>query len=323
MIDRRLKMALAAILLVWAIAGIAQATTDVPIVGVLRLTSPTQHDPSMDAIRGELLKLGYVEGKNVRFEQRFANLRAERLPKLAEELVQLRASVLVAVNEVSLKAAMQATSTIPIVVVAYDHDPVAAGLIDRMTRPGGNVTGIFSRQLELTGKRLELLKETIPDLSRVAVLRPTTRPLPADLQHAAKQLGLQLQIVDLKGPKDFEKAIARADKKNQAALLLFSPMLSDYRIRIATLAIEARLPVMSQADEFVVAGALMSYAPDRTEVASRVAYFIDRLLHNAAPSDLPVEEAAKFKLTINLKTAKALGVTIPQSIMLRADEVIQ
>jgi ABC-type uncharacterized transport system substrate-binding protein len=292
MMGRLRRIAFVLMLLVWSTIAFAQDTGDVPVIGVLRASSATQHDPAMEAIRAELHKLGYTEGQNIRIEQRFTNRRSERLPQLANELVGMKVKVIVAVNEASLRAAMQATSTIPIIVVAYDHDPVASGLIASTNRPGGNVTGIFSRQVELGGKRLELLKEAV-------------------------------RLVELKSPKEFEGAIKFAAKNAHAAILLFSPMIFDYRIKLAGLAAEVRLPTMTQAREFVVAGALMSYAPNRTEVAARTAYFIDRLLRGAAPGDLPVEEAATFKLTLNLKTAKTLGIEIPQSILLRTDEVIK
>ena len=323
MIKRLCVCALAFIVLVSSGMAAAQATNPVPVIGVLRASSATQHDPAMDAIRTELRAMGYVEGQSIKIEQRFANRRAERLPQLANDLVRMKVKVLIAVNEASLRAAMQATSTIPIIVIAYDHDPVAAGLIDSMTRPSGNVTGIFSRQVELGGKRLELLKEMVPGLSRVAVLHDPVSRATDGLAPAGKQLGLQLRFVELKNPKGFEGAIKLAARNLRAAMLLFSPMIFEYRIRLASLAAEARLPTMTQAREFVLAGALMSYAPDRTEVAARTAYFIDRILRGATPSDLPVEEAATFKLTVNLKTAKAVGITIPQSILLRADEVIR
>jgi len=311
------------ILLGWAFGASAQETGDVPVIGVLRTISATQHDPAMDEIRAELRAKGYTQGVNIRMEQRFANRRVDRLPQLADELVRMNVKAIIAVSEASLRAAMQATRTIPIVVIAYDHDPVASGLIDNMTRPGGNVTGIFSRQVELGGKRLELLKETVPGLSRVAVLHdPGSREMD-ELKAAGKQLGLQLRPIELKNPKEFEGAMKLAAKSSQAAILLYSPMFFEYRIRLALLATEARLPTMTQAPELVVAGVLMSYAPNRTEVARRTAYFIDRLLRGAMPADLPVEESTTFKLTLNLKTAKALGLTIPQSVLLRADEVIR
>ena len=323
MIDRLRMLALALVLLPWPASVHAQETGAVPIIGVLRASSATQHDPAMEAIRTELHALGYTEGRNISIEQRFANRRVERLPQLADELVQLKTRVIVAVNEATLRAAKQATSTIPMIVIAYDHDPVALGLIDSNTRPGGNVTGIFSRQVELVGKRLELLKETVPGLSRVAILRDPTSELPADLEVAGKQLGLQLPRVRMASPPEFEGAMKQAGSSGQAAVLLYSPMMFDYRVRIAELATEARLPLMTQTSEFVQAGALMSYAPDRNEVAGRAAYFIDRPLRGATPADLPVEEATRFKLSINMKTAKALGITIPQSILLHAEEVIR
>ncbi|HKQ25604.1 MAG TPA: ABC transporter substrate-binding protein [Burkholderiales bacterium] len=323
MIVRLRILAMAMITLAGAVSAYAQETGAVPVIGVLRTSSAMQYDPSMEAIRTELRAMGYTEGQNIRIEQRFANRRVEQLPKLANELVRMKVKLIVAVNEASLRAAKQATSTVPIIVVAYDHDPVASGLIDSMTRPGGNVTGIFSRQVELGGKRLELLKEMVPGLTRVAVVHDPARRAIDKLEAAAKPLGLQLRLVELKNPKGFEESMKRAAKTAQAAMLLYSPMIYEYRIRLITLATEARLPTMTQSREFVMAGALMSYAPDRTEVAGRVAYFIDRLLRGATPSELPVEEAATFKLTVNLKTAKALGIAIPQSILLRADEVIR
>lgn len=323
MISRLRMLAIALILPASPAMMHAQETGAVPVIGVLRASSATQHDPAMEAIRAELRAMGYTEGQNIRIEQRFANRIVERLPQLANELVRMKVKVLIAVNKASLLAAKKATNTIPIIVIAYDHDPVASGLVDSMNRPSGNVTGIFSRQVELGGKRLELLKETVPGLTRVAVLHDPASRATEGLEVAGKHLGLQLRFIDLKSPKAFEGAIKLAAKNAQAAVLLFSPMIFDYRIRLSSLAAQTRLPIMTQAREFVMAGALMSYAPDRTEVAARTAYFIDRLLRGATPSDLPVEEAAIFKLTVNLKTAKALGIEIPQSIVLRADEVIR
>jgi len=323
MIDRLSILAMVLIVSMEPVRVCAQDTGTVPVIGVLRASSATQHDPAMEAIRTELGAMGYVEGQNIRIEQRFANRHTELLPQLADELVRMKVKVLIAVNEASLRAAMKASSTIPIIVIAYDHDPVASGLIGSTNRPGGNVTGIFSRQVELGGKRLELLKEAVPGLSKVAVLHDPASPVSDDLEAAGKRLGLKLRFVEIKNPNGFEGAMQDAAKNAQAAILLFSPMIFDYRIRLASLAIEDRLPTMTQAREFVLAGALMSYAPDRTEVAARVAYFIDRLLRGATPGELPVEEAATFKLTVNLRTAKALGVEIPRAILLRADEVIR
>jgi putative ABC transport system substrate-binding protein len=294
------------------------------VIGVLRASSATQYDPAMDAIRAGLQALGYAPGQNIRIEQRFANRRAKRLPALAAELVDMQVRVIVAVNEASLRAAMRATSTIPIVVIAYDHDPVAAGLIDSVNRPGGNVTGIFSRQTEFAAKRLELLKQTLPELTRVAVLHQFAgAKTVVDLEAAGTWLGLHLDFIELKNPTGFESAVSRARKQTRAALLLFSPTLFDYRLRLATLVRDNDLALMTQEHEFTVAGALMSFAPDRAEIAARLAYSIDRLLRGARPSDLPVEEATKFELSVNLKTAKALRVEIPQTVLPRADEVVK
>ena len=208
-------------------------------------------------------------------------------------------------------------------LVAYDRDPVQSGVVDSLSRPGGNVTGIYSRQLELFGKRLQVLKEAMPKLSRVTVLYDSSRP-PArsDLDSAAKQLRLQLDTVQVSAPKQFESAFKRAKQESEGALVLFSPMFYAERARIAKVALRTGLPTMCQEREFVAAGALMSYAPDR-EILKRVAYYVDRLLRGAKPGDLPVEEATKFKLSVNLNTARALGIQLPQSILLRADEVIR
>lgn len=305
-------------------AAHAAGTQEIPLVGMLRVLPETPYDPAFDALREALAARGYQQGVNIRLEPRFANGYPARLPKLADELVRAQARVIVAVNEASLRAAKQATTTIPIVVIAYDHDPVARGLIDSATHPGENVTGIFSRQIELAGKRLELLKEALPSLSRVALIYDVNRAAGlSELDQAAVQLNLRLQRIELKAAKDVDGALWRARREAQAALLAFSPMLYAYRQRIARLASSLRLPVMTQQREFVQAGALMSYAPDRSEVAGRTAYLIDRLLRGAKPGDLPVEEAARFRLTVNRKTAQALGVEIPESILVRADEVIQ
>jgi putative ABC transport system substrate-binding protein len=304
-------------------AARAAKAEEIPLVGMLRVAAAASYDPALDALRDALAARGYREGVNIMLEPHFANGNPGQLHKLAEELVRAQAKVIVAVNEVSLRAAKAATATIPIVVIAYDHDPVARGLIDNATHPGENVTGIFSRQIELAGKRLELLKEALPSLSRVALIYDVSRASGlSELDQAAAQLNLRLQRIGLKAAKDIDGALRRARRESQAALLAFSPMLYASRQRIATLASSLRLPLMTQQREFVLAGALLSYAPDRAEVAGRAAYLIDRLLRGAKPGDLPVEEAAKFRLIVNRKTARALGLEIPDPILLRADEVI-
>lgn len=303
----------------------AQSSSRAPIVGVLRPGALREMDSSSQAMKQALAQAGYVDGSNFRLEQRFAQGRPEHLPKLAEELVRLNADIIIATNEASVRAAKQATQTIPIVMVAYDHDPVASGLIQSLRRPGGNITGVVARQTELAGKRLELLKEAVPAASQVAVLHDASRHRPLDeLSPAAQALGLQLQATGLRARDDFAAAFRRArEAGSTAAVVLFSPMLHAERARVAQAALAAAMPTMSQERDFVQAGVMMSYAPDRDAILARVAYYVDRILKGDKVHDLPVEQADKFKLAVNLKTAKALGISIPQSILVRADEVIR
>lgn len=301
----------------------ARETNSVPVIGMLRASLAAVRDPTYEALDSALQRIGYFSGKNIRLEQRFADRDVHRFSQLADELVRMKVDVIVAGNEASVRAAKLATSTIPIIAIAYDHDPVAAGLIQSMRRPGGNITGIYSRQLELAGKRLELLKEAVPGLKQVAVLHDLRGRPPEGLDVLGKQLGLQVRPVALANAAELGATLKRAREDSQAATLLFSSRFFDDRRHIAASAIEAGLPVMSPEREFVAAGALMSYAPDRHEVASRVAYLIDRVLRGANPGELPFEEASRFKLAVNLKTSKALGIRVPQSILDRADEVIR
>ena len=248
-----------------------------------------------------------------------------RLPGLAEELVRLKVDAIVAGTEASVRAAKKATGTIPIVMVMYDYDPVASGLIDSISRPGGNITGIFPRHSDLVGKRLELLKEAVPRLSRVAVFWDAySRRQLDELEPAARSLGVQLQLIELRAPYDFEMAFkAVKQKKAGAVMFLFSPVFYVQRARIAALALKNGLPTVFQNHEYVEDGGLLSYGPSRVDTFGRAPYFIDRLLKGAKPADLPIEQPTKFKLVVNLKTAKALGIKVPESILLRADEVIR
>lgn len=269
-------------------------------------------------------KLGWVDGRNLSTVSLWARGDVERLPSLVTELLSQKVDLIIASSTAAAIEAKKLTQTIPIVLVAYDRDPVAAGVVASLSRPGANVTGIFSRQIDLTGKRLELLKETIPGASRIAMLYdPARAPAVRDLEAAAKKLGLRLQAIALKDPQQIDRGIKLAKTSNDAALVLFSPMLFAHRDRIASAAIEAKMPTMCQEREFVASGALISYAPDRDDIQARVVYYVDRLLRGAKPADLPVEEASKFKLTLNLKTARALGLHVPEPILLRADELIR
>jgi putative tryptophan/tyrosine transport system substrate-binding protein len=302
----------------------AQQPNQMAMVGLL-MTSLGPNDPILGSLRNGLRDGGYVEGQNIRFEFRGAQGKAERLPHLADELVHLKVDAIVVSTEAALLAAKRSTSTIPIVVALFDYDPVAAGVVASLAHPGGNITGIFSRAPELIGKRLELLKEAVPNLSRVAVLYDSYgRRQLEDIEPAARSLGIQLHLTELKPPYDFNLALKLAkQKKAGAAMLLYSPVFFVERDTISQQALENRVPMIAYVSEFARAGFLMSYGSDGGHVFYRLAYFIDRLLKGAKPNDLPVEQPTKFEFVVNVKTAKALGLTIPQSILFRADEVIQ
>jgi putative tryptophan/tyrosine transport system substrate-binding protein len=315
---------LTALVLVHVPARGEQNAQRVMRVGYLGMGSPATEIRDEPKFWKDLNKFGWIEGRNLVLTRVWADGNAERLTGLVAQLVEQKVDLIITGGTPAAIEAKRATTTIPIVLVAYDRDPVTSGVVDSLSRPGGNVTGIFSRQIDLVGKRLELLKEILPNVSRVAVIYdPARPPVRRDLEQAAKHLDLQLHSVEVEGPKQAGRAFDSVKNKSNAALVLFSPMLFENRQQIVAAALESRVPIMCQEREFVVAGALMSFAPDRDEILARVAYYVDRLLRGAKPSDLPVEEATKFKLTVNLKTAKALGITIPESILLRADEVIR
>lgn len=325
MIQRVFLFAIAFGLAILATIGSAQQPRTVPVVGILVPSIGPDH-PLLETLRNRLRELGFVDGQNIRYEFRGAQGQLDRLPGLAEELVRIKVDVILAATEPAVLAAKDATTTIPIVMVAYASDPAASGLIDSFGRPGGNVTGVFTREPELLGKRLELLKEAIPGLSRVAVFWDsfTTRKERDWLTQAAPALGIQLEFVELRVPYDF-KAAFRIARKNKAGavMTMFSPAFYMRRAEIADEALANRLPLSSYMDEYTRAGGLISYGTDLRDTYHRVGYFIDRVLKGAKPSELPVEQTATFDLVVNLKTAKALGITIPQSILLRADEVIR
>lgn len=318
----RLRVALSLVLLTtttWA-----QQTNTIPVVGVLMVSAGPNEGP-VEALRVGLRELGYVDGRNLKIEYRGAQGQADRLPRLAEELVRLKVDVLVAGAESAVRAARQATSKTPIVMALYDYDPVAAELIDSFGRPGGNVTGVFTRQSELVNKRLELLKQALPGVSRVAIFWDSFGRRQRDgLEPAARALGIQLQFVELNPPYDFERAFKTAKERGAGAVtLLFSPVFYAHRVQIGALAGKYRMPMMFSQPDYLTEGGLISYGPKFSDTWGRAAYFIDRLIKGANPSDLPVERTATFKLVVNLKTAKALGITIPDSLLMRADEVIQ
>jgi putative ABC transport system substrate-binding protein len=294
-------------------------------VGVLHPLSPRH--PTVQAFTQRLQELGYVEGQNLALEIRGAEGQLERLPSLAAALVRLNVDVLVATGpEATLRAARGATDMIPIVMSARDYDPIASGYVASLARPGGTITGVFQQRLELTAKQLELLKEALPTVTRVAVLWDAAS---ADQRRAAEAaaaaLGMRLQLLELRqAPYDFESAFAAAAQgQAEALLVLNSPVFSLQRAHIVALATRSRLPTMSGAADWARQGGLMAYDVNNLEMFRRVADYVDKILQGAKPADLPVEQPTKFELIINLKTAKALGITIPPHLLVLANEVLQ
>ena len=279
------------------------------------------------AFRERLRELGYVEGQNVVFEPRWGNGQPARLPKLAAELIGINVDVVVTATSEAALAAKQATTSIPI-VTATTADPVLLGLVGSLARPSGNVTGVISLNSDLAGKRLELLKQLVPRASRIAILRDPDNRSSAlsagSAEHAAKALGVVVQSVEARDQRDFDTAFASMNRARADAIILGvnTPFIA-HRQRIAELAVSHRLPMMTPAKEYAEAGALVSYGTDYPDLFRRAATYVDKIFRGAKPADLPVEQPTKFELVINLKTAKALGLTIPPSLLLRADAVIQ
>ena len=297
-----------------------------PVIGVL-VTYPPLTDPIFDYLRAGLKKFGYADGKNIKIEARTAHGQLERVPGLAEELVRLRPAAIMVTNDVAVRAVKKATSTIPIVIVGHmANDPVALKLIESYARPGGNVTGLFSVDAVLRPKRLELLRDALPGLSRVAVFWDSNfgRDQLDELQRVAQPLRLELQPIDVRSVEDLEPAF-KAARRNQAQALMWtwSPVPWVHKARVAQLAIEAKLASIGEYIEYVEVGGLMSYGSLNPDNWVRAVYYVDRLLKGAKVADLPVEQVSTFKLVVNLKTAKALGIKIPESVLMRADEVIR
>ena len=304
-----------------------QGPRNVPKIGYLVL-SPLAEPPSAErrAFLEGLRDLGYLVGQNLIIEYRSAAWNRELLPDLAAELVELKVEVIVVVPGAT-DAAREATKTIPIVVAAA-NDPAESGLVASLARPGGNVTGTAVSTLDLTGKRLQLIKEAFPKASRVAVLWSPAYEAASlqwkGTQAAARVLGVTLQALEVKDPRDFPGAFSAMTRKRPDALLTFiSPLTTAYRPIIVEFATKNRLPTMFAGREAVEAGGLMSYAPNVPDMFRRAAIYVDKILKGAKPGDLPIEQPTKFELVINLKTAKALGLTIPKSVLLQADQVIQ
>jgi putative ABC transport system substrate-binding protein len=313
------------------LAAGAQQASKPHRIGYLHVPSaPTPSAPNVpfETFRRALRKRGYVEGRNLVIESRWAGGKPERLPGLAAELVRLEVEVLVVVVcGAPLDAARQATSTIPIVVAVCNEDLVRTGVVKSLAEPGGNVTGVSKMTPELAAKRLELLKEVSPGVSRVAVLWPPAHSdFSADwteMQRTARVLGVTLQSVEFRGPEDFDGAFTMISTGGADGLLTFSDAITYYHgRRIVELAARHRLPAMYPFRELVDAGGLISYGPDILALFPRAAAYVDKILKGAKPADLPVEQPTKFELVVNLKTAKALGLVIPPSVLVRADEII-
>ena len=320
-----LMLTLALAILVAPLATEAQPPTKVARVGMLGINP--RSGVHWVAFEHRLRELGYVEGQNLVFEFRSAEGHAERFPDLAAALVQRHLDVLVVPsNQAALRAARQATRTVPIVMVAIDFDPIAQGYIAGLARPEGNITGLVLQQLEVTGKRLEFLKDALPQLTRVAVLWDafSADELPA-AEAAARRVSVKLQPIELRSrPYDYASAFSSAAAgRVEAVLPLTSPVFFLDRAPLVALLDTHRLPAIHHQREFVVAGGLMAYGASINEAFRHAADYVDRILRGAKPAALPVEQPTKFELVINLKAVKALGLTIPQSVLARADEVIE
>ena len=320
---RFLISSLCALLFVLSISANAQQPKKVPRIGYV-----SNSGDANKAFRHGLRELGYIEGKNILVEFRSAEGKLDRMTGFVAELVQRNVDVLIATNLVAIRAAKEATKSIPIVILTV-QDPVATGLVDSLARPGGNITGVTTMRRELSGKRLELLKEVFPGISRVGVLWDANAPGPViglrEYEAASRALKVQLQSLEVRGPNpDLAGAFqAAANGRANALITISNPVLSRYRKQIAELAIKNRLASMYEASDWVEAGGLVSYAANDAENHRRLATYVDKILKGTKPADLPVEQPTKFEFVINLKTAKQIGLTIPPNVLARADRVIR
>jgi len=318
---------LCAVLLAFAVIAEAQQPARIPRIGILVAASASFNLPRVEAFRQRLRELGYVEGKNIVIEYRYAEGKLDRLPDLVAELVQLKVDVIVTVGGTATLAAKKAGVTMPI-VFGNVGDPVGTGIVSSLARPGGNITGLSMMAPDLDGKRLELLKEAFPKIARVAFLW-----VPVDsrgnlalteMEAAAKALGLKLQSLEVRVLEDFDGAFARAKRDGAQALITFpSALVNTAQRQLLDFAAKNRLPAMYPYSEFVEAGGLMSYAPNIADLFRRAATFVDKILKGAKPADLAVEQPTKFEFVINLKAAKQIGLTIPPKVLAQADKVIK
>src|SRR4030095_8187234 len=308
--------------------AVAQQSEKISRVGYLTAASLSDNAPRVKIFRQGLHELGYVEGKNIVIEWREAKANRDKLPALAAELARLTVDVIVAVGSGETSAVKEATATVPIVMITVG-DAVGSGFVASLARPGGNITGLTNLRPELSGKRLELLKEIIPKLSRVAVFASSTSPdyeqTLKEVELAAGAFGVKVQHLDIRSAKDFETAFQAATKAmaDGGLVRVPGPILSPHRTEVAELAVKRRLPMIYDRAEEVEAGGLMSYGVNLADLHRRAATYVDKSLKGAKPADLPVEQPKKFEFVINLKTAKQIGVTIPPNVLARADRVIK
>ena len=324
---RKLIIALLASSLGVPLASFGQQAAKVARIGFLEASSPSAIAARIEAFRQGLRELGYVEGKNVAIEYRYAEGNFDRLPALAAELVRLNVNVIVTGGPTAIPAAKAATTAIPI-VMAFDTDPVGSGFAASLAKPGGNITGLSTLAPELSAKQIELLKEIVPKLARVAVLGTASRPGSAhalrEVENAAKALKVQVQFQDVVDPKGIDAAFLAARKGSaDAVLVLGSPLFNANRMELTELASKSRYPVIYDRAEFVEAGGLMTYSVSLADLARRAATYVDKILKGAKPGDLPIEQPTKFDLVVNMKTAKALGIKIPNSVLAQATKVIE
>ena len=305
----------------------AQQPAKIPRIGFLGAPPRSAISERIEAFRQGLRELGYVEDKNIGIEWRYAEGKLDRLPALAAELVRLKADLIVTAGPQATRRAKEATVTIPI-VMGFDNDPVGSGFVASLARPGGNITGLSTLAPEISGKQLELLKEIVPKLSRVAVLGDSNEPGNAqalkEVELAAGAFKVQLQYLDVLNLKDIENSFQSASKQRAGAVLVLAgPVMPAHRTEVVNLAAKNRLPAMYFRSDFVEAGGLMTYNVNYNDLFRRAATYVDKILKGAKPADLPVEQPTKFELVINLKTAKQIGLTIPPNVLARADKVIR
>jgi len=320
-------MALCTVLFALCVSTHAQQPTKIPRIGLLFTATPSAAAARIEAFRQGLRELGYVEGKNILIEQRYAEGQLNHMNELAAELVRLKVDVIVTIGPAATRPAKEATHAIPI-VMGVDDDPVGNGFVASLARPGGNITGLASLAPEIGGKQLELLKEIVPRLSRVAVLGTSTQPGNAqslrEAEVAAQALAVKLQYLDVLSPKDIEPVFRTASNgRAEAVLVLRASIFFSHRKQIVDLAAKRQLPAMYYTTEYVEEGGLMTYGVSITDLFRRAATYVDKILKGAKPAELPIEQPTKFELVVNLKTAKRIGLTIPPNVLARADKVIK